>query len=157
MSEQEKIPKNEILQQLIQHQLPNIEDSQRLKSNDLKRICKYINHTIFDEEHCCIWDGYVTNINNDAKGTYINFYFRGKKVALHRLLYINFVESLNDDEYIKFSCPNKGACCCIYHLKKFSYLKKNTRNNVVRNKKTGCNVVQKKEYEGDGLNVDFGW
>src|SRR3990167_9158500 len=146
MNELEKIPKNELLQQLIENQLPNVEESQRLKYTDLKRICKYINHTIFNEDNCCIWDGYVTNSNNDTKGTYINFYFRGKKVALHRLLYINFVEYLKDDEYIKFSCPHKGACCCIYHLKKFTYLKKNSRSSNI-NKKQGCVSVPRQVNE----------
>jgi hypothetical protein len=39
-------------------------------------------------------------------------------------LYCNFVEDLSDDEYLKFSCENKGNCCNIKHLKKFKYQKK---------------------------------
>ena len=54
-------------------------------------------------------------------GTYVNFYFRKKKVALHRLLYINFIGHLDDDEYLKFNCENKGKCCNVHHMNKFKY------------------------------------
>ena len=45
---------------------------------------------------------------------------KNKKIALHRLLYCNFIEPLNDNEYLKFTCNNKGKCCSLKHLKKFS-------------------------------------
>src|SRR5579875_96341 len=117
------IPKNsnEIFKELIQRQLPNIPIQWKLGINDIKRICKYINTSIFDKKNCCIWNGYVTNFNNSVKGSYINFYFRNKKVALHRLLYSNFVEPLGTDEYLKFNCPNKGRCCNINHYDKYKY------------------------------------
>ena len=50
---------------------------------------------------------------------YINFYFNKKKIALHRLLYINYVEDVSPNEYIKFLCDNKGKCCNINHMKKY--------------------------------------
>ena len=43
-------------------------------------------------------------------------------MALHRLLYANFVGNINDNEYLKFSCDNRGKCCNINHLVK--YIKK---------------------------------
>ncbi|CAH6421507.1 Hypothetical protein KVN_LOCUS320 [uncultured virus] len=116
---------NNLLKELMTKQLKNISSDKKLQYSDLKRICKYINKSIFDEKNCCIWDGYITNVNNLNKGTYINFYFRKKKVALHRLLFINFVGHLKTDEYLKFTCENKGKCCNLSHLKKFSYQKKN--------------------------------
>ena len=70
---------------------------------DINRLCNNINSSIFGDE-CCIWNGYITNLNNVNKGTYINFYFRHKKVALHRLLYANYVGDISSDEYLKYSC-----------------------------------------------------
>jgi len=124
MSDNRVINNNDLLKELMTKQLKNIPSDKKLQYTDLKRICKYINSSIFDDNKCCIWNGYVTNANNDEKGTYINFYFRKKKVALHRLLYCNFFGELNDDEYLKFSCDNKGSCCNIKHLGKFAYHKK---------------------------------
>ncbi len=115
---------NELLTELINKQIKNIKPEIKLQYTDLRRICKYIKSSIFDENQCCIWDGYVTNQNNSHKGKYINFYFRKKKVALHRLLYSNFVGELGSDEYLKFNCENKGTCCNIKHLKKFKFNKK---------------------------------
>ena len=52
--------------------------------------------------------------------SYINFYYSGKKYALHRLLYNNFIGILSDSEYIKFKCANKGICCNINHFYKIN-------------------------------------
>ncbi len=118
---------NEIFTELISKQLKEVDNTKKLQYSDLKRICKYIDISIFDENQCSIWSGYITNSNNSNKGTYINFYFRKKKAALHRLLYSNFVEELESDEYLKFNCENKGKCCNIAHLKKFKYNKKTSK------------------------------
>ena len=125
-----KANNNELFKELIQRQRKNILTDKKLQLNDLKRICKYVDTSIFEEDECCIWSGYITNINNATKGTYINFYFKKKKVALHRLLYCNFIDDLNSDEYLKFNCDNKGMCCNIHHLKKFKYQKKTSDNDV---------------------------
>jgi hypothetical protein len=117
---------NDLFKELISKQLKNISSDKKFQFTDIKRICKYINTSIFNEQQCCMWSGYVTNINNLNKGAYINFYFRKKKAALHRLLYINFIGDLSVDEYLKFSCENKGICCNIHHLKKFTYQKKHS-------------------------------
>lgn len=57
---------------------------------------------------------------------------------------MNYVGTLLDNEYLKFSCDNKGKCCNIHHMKKYTYnaLKNNTEqkndddvnNNVDLNK-----------------------
>ena len=114
-----------ILNELMTKQLKNIPNDKKMCFNDLKRLSKYIGSSIFDENKCSLWNGYVTNANNASKGVYINFYFRGKKAALHRLIYINFVGPLTDNEYLKFSCENKGKCCNVAHLARFEYLKPN--------------------------------
>jgi hypothetical protein len=114
---------DEILRELLNKQIDDVDIDKKMQYSDLKRMCKYIDTSIFDEDQCCIWKGYVTNSNNSKKGTYINFYFKGKKAALHRLLYCNFVEELSNECYLKFNCENKGTCCNISHLKKFYYNK----------------------------------
>ena len=74
-------------------------------------------------------------------------YFNKKKIALHRILYNNYVEEIHDNEYIKFICSNKGRCCNINHMKKFIYnkninedltdtdIKQETKNNTQKNNK----------------------
>ncbi|AGF85237.1 hypothetical protein QJ854_gp545 [Moumouvirus goulette] len=151
---------NEIFKELIKKQLPDVPSQWRLNINDMKRICKYIDTSIFDKNKCCLWNGYITNINNSNKGTYVNFYFRNKKVALHRLLYSNFVAPLNSSEYLKFNCDNKGICCNINHYEKYKY----SKNNVGNTKKEHKNKESKKEikevtiagtHDPDELTVDF--
>ena len=86
---------------------------------DMTRIVKNINTSIFSSTSCCIWTGFVTNVWNH-RSTFINFYFKKRKVALHRLLYNNFIGPISDTEYIKFSCNNKGRCCNVLHFVKLS-------------------------------------
>jgi hypothetical protein len=112
---------NDILKELLLKQLPNINPTKKLTFNDIKRISKFLTTSIFDENNCSLWNGYITNEKNQTKGTYINFYFNQKKIALHRLLYLNFIGDILNTEYIKFICVNKGKCCNVNHMKKVSY------------------------------------
>lgn len=108
--------------ELKRKQLPNVPPSKKLRPNDIHRIVQHTDNSIFDEEKCCLWTGYITNLKNKRKGTYINFYFRDKKkVALHRLLYANFKGEISNKDYIKYSCQNKGKCCNINHMVRFEY------------------------------------
>ena len=112
---------NVYLRELLKNQKKNIDSDKKLNFNDIKRISKFLSSSIFDQSKCSIWNGYVTNEKNQSKGTYINFYFNKKKIALHRLLYINYVEDISNNEYIKFTCDNKGKCCNINHMKRYTY------------------------------------
>ncbi len=114
-----KMNTDTILVELIKNQKKNIPVDKKLLHNDLKRISKYLTNSIFGNE-CSLWTGYVTVIKNDEKNSYVNFYYCGKKYALHRLLYQNFIGELLDSEYIKFKCPNKGKCCNINHFYKIN-------------------------------------
>lgn len=150
---------NDIFKELIKNQLPDVPSEWKLSINDMKRICKYINTSIFDPENCCLWHGYITNINNANKGTYVNFYFRNKKVALHRLLYSNFVSPLNSTEYLKFNCENKGVCCNIYHYAKYKYsktdgvLRKETKKKEPKKEIIDVKIIGSEDK--DGLTVNF--
>ena len=99
---------------MINNQLKNIRPDKKLSYNDIKRVVKNIDKTIFGEE-CCMWNGYIANLH-DNRSAYINFYFREKKLALHRLLYYNYVGPIDHNEHIAFSCNNRGKCCTLKHL-----------------------------------------
>lgn len=105
-----------IMCEMINNQLKNVRPDKKLSYNDIKRIIKNINSTIFGNE-CCMWNGYVANLQ-DNKSAYINFYFKEKKLALHRLLYYNYVGPIDHNEHIAFSCNNRGKCCTLKHLVK---------------------------------------
>ena len=122
--------KNIYFNELLKKQLSGIHSDKKLNYNDIKRISKFIKTSIFDKKNCSLWNGYITNENNNSKGTYINFYFNKKKIALHRLLYINYIGYLSDNEYLKYSCENKGKCCNIFHMKKYTYINKNDSNKL---------------------------
>ena len=106
--------------EMIKKQLNNIPSIDKLQTNDIKRISKRLNGSIFNDNECSLFDGYIKkNINNNY--AFINFYFRKKKVALHRLLYKNFVDNLNNNEFILFSCTNRSNCCNINHMNKSEF------------------------------------
>lgn len=154
-----KITGNQIFKELIVSQIDNVIPEWKLNISDMKRICKYINTSIFDDNTCCLWKGYITNLNNSTKGTYINFYFRNKKVALHRLLYNNYVESLDNSEYLKFKCVNKGICCNVNHYEKYKYSKNTDIIVKVKPKKKSKKEMSKitivSSDDPDSLVIDF--
>ena len=130
---------NIYLKELIKKQKKNLSNDKKLDYNDIKRISKFLSSSIFDKNKCSIWNGYITNEKNQSKGTYVNFYFNKKKIALHRLLYINYVEDVSNNEYIKFLCSNKGKCCNINHMKKYIYNKNIIENSTENNNNTEDN------------------
>ncbi len=121
---------NIILYDLIINQRNIINNNMRLSYNDLKRISKYLITTIFNNNDCCIWNGYLSTIKNN-KHNYINFFFNKKKYSLQRLLYINYIDDLNNNEYIKYNCDNKGGCCNINHIYKVNDKQKNILNSTL--------------------------
>lgn len=123
----------EILSKLIKNQKNDIPLDKKLAFNDLARISNNLPNDIFTDE-CCIWSGYITNSNSEKKNCYISFYFKNKKVSLHRLLYTNYIGHINDNEYIKYTCNNKGKCCTINHLKKVYEGIEDTNSNKEENK-----------------------
>lgn len=150
---------DKIFKELVAKQKKDIPTNKKLQLSDIKRIARRISGSISDPNNCSIWSGYITNINNAAKGTYVNFYFRKKKVALHRLLYINFVGLLEDDEYLKFTCENKGKCCNVHHMKKFKYntieyqKEKQEHDEKIINTEKKSKHIKKKEIS-DNISID---
>jgi hypothetical protein len=138
------INKNILLTQLIKNQLQNVELDKKFTLSDMKRVVNNLPSSIFNDS-CCIWSGYITNLNKEDKKCYISFYHNNKKIALHRLLYINYIGKLEDNEYLKYTCENKGKCCCLNHINKL-HIEHTDKNNVIEEqiniiKKTNNNIV----------------
>lgn len=147
--------KNIYFNELLKKQIAHIPSDKKLNYNDIKRISKFIMSSLFDHDKCALWQGYITNENNNTKGTYINFYFNKKKIALHRLLYINYIGHLSDNEYLKFTCDNKGKCCNIHHMKKYIYNnKKNSSECKNINDKDTLEHAPHTNTESVQINVD---
>lgn len=144
----------DLFMELHSRQIKNVPTEWKLSISDLKRICKYIKTSIFDDNNCCLWTGYITNMNNTNKGTYVNFYFKNKKVALHRLLYSNFVAPLDSSEYLKFNCDNKGVCCNLNHYEKYKYSKPSTVKET-KKKEIRKDINEIKIINDDDLIVNF--
>jgi hypothetical protein len=138
------IDKKKILEELTTKQLKNIPIERKLYYKDLRRIIKYIDNSIFDDDVCSLWNVFVTNESNSKRGTYVNFFFRGKKVALHRLLFENFIGPLGEDYYLKFSCDdmcNNGKCCNVVHMIKYKYNVSSENNDInEKNNKKESNI-----------------
>lgn len=149
---------DEIYLELIQNQRKDCKESKKLNLSELKRISKNLENSIFDEEKCTIWNGYVTNITSDSKPNYINFYFRNRKIALHRLLYENYVDNIDDNQYLKYTCQNKGNCCNINHLQIVNSkkpLKKTTSLENIKKENTDDSPNTKKETDKNDNIVNF--
>ena len=118
-----------ILEELIKNQKENIPLNYKLTYSDIKRLSKNIDTSIFGDE-CSIWKGFVNVKSNNKK--YVNFYFRKKKIAINRILYINYKGELNPSEYLCYNCPNQGVCCNINHIN----VKNKNLNKKIKPKKT---------------------
>ena len=128
---------NIILEELIKNQRNSVPIKYKLSNNDMKRLIKKLDKSIFDNE-CCNWDGSIVNKNGK---NYANFYFRQKKIALNRLLYINYVDDLEKGEYLKKICNCNSYCCNINH-----YVKKNKKIKKIipeNNKQKVCKKIEK--------------
>jgi hypothetical protein len=144
---------DKVLSELLSHQLKKVDGYKKLSFSDITRIAKYLDKSIFNTDECVLWKGYVTNCKNKSKGVYVNFYFKQKKYALHRLLYLNYIGSLYDDEYLKFTCPNKGMCCNINHFKKFDNEHELIPKKIIDNNPTDLkkNLEEKKDTKDKNL------
>lgn len=141
--------KNEILSLLIKNQTQLVDIDKKLVLSDFKRIVSHLPKDIFSDE-CCIWSGYITNLNKNNKNCYISFFYKNKKIALHRLLYCNFIGPLDEKEYLKFTCNNKGKCCSLKHIKKFSIEPTSKYYNIIPNSNT---VVEEVSVKEDNTNI----
>jgi hypothetical protein len=112
----------EILSELVKNQLPNVPAHNRLKYTDMERIAKNVNSSVFNPAFCCIWCSYVSNKQRPSKGVCVHFFFNGRKVLLHRLLFANYVSADFDTSYyLKKKCENR-ECINVSHYYCVKYL-----------------------------------
>lgn len=142
--------KNNILNEMLQKQLPDVPIHTKLTYKDIVRILKNLNSSIFCKDFCSIWTGIIVS-DDDSKNLNINFYFKQEKVSLHRLLYSNFVGELQDNEYIKFSCRNRGRCCNVSHFIKINKEEKEKEKNKELEKK----INKEKEELKRSFTIEF--
>ena len=101
---------------MVRRQLPNVPHHLRLGISDMQRIINNTDDDIFNKTRCSLWNGYVTTTSTSS--AYINFWFKGRKISLHRLLFVNYCGTLESNSYLKYICPNKGVCCNLNHFMK---------------------------------------
>jgi len=117
------LDKNKVYEKLIKNQINNIDSKDKLSLLDLKRLADNLLNDIFGSE-CCFWGGpIITNLNNKS---YISFFHNGKKISIHRILYKNYINKLENNEYLKYTCENQGICCCLNHFYKKEKPEKNS-------------------------------
>ena len=107
--------KKKLLAELCVKQRKHDNEKYQLEINDLTRFLKHVNTSIFNTNECVLWSGSLTKCNN-GKSHYVNYYLNKRKLALHRILYINFVGDLDNKQYLKYTCSNPGKCCNIKHF-----------------------------------------
>ena len=140
MASKVNINKNKLLTELCLKQRKKIDKKYSLELNDTIRLLKNIDNSIFNKTECVLWKGYLTKCNNN-KSCYVNFYLKKRKLALHRILYINFIDDLDIKYYLKFTCNNPGKCCNINHILKV-YNEDTAETNINSTTNTNKQLVQ---------------
>jgi hypothetical protein len=138
--------KNKLLTELCLKQRKKIDKKYSLELNDIIRLLKNIDNSIFNKTECVLWKGYLTKCNNN-KSCYVNFYLKKRKLALHRILYINFIDDLDIKYYLKFTCNNPGKCCNINHILKVYNEDCTETNNDISTNMTITPINTKKSIE----------
>lgn len=140
MTSKININKNKLLTELCLKQRKKIDKKYSLELNDTIRLLKNIDNSIFNKTECVLWKGYLTKCNNN-KSCYVNFYLKKRKLALHRILYINFIDDLDIKYYLKFTCNNPGKCCNINHILKV-YNEDSTETNIKSTTNTNKQLLE---------------
>ena len=105
------------LDKLLQKQLPLIPKERKLTESDFKKISKNLDNNIeFGGRECNLWKGVFCNKGKTYKGVYVNYYFQKKKNSLHRLLYENYINKLNERDYLVHVC-NEPLCLNPNHIR----------------------------------------
>ena len=145
--------KNKLLTELCLKQRKKLDKKYSLELNDIIRLLKNIDNSIFNKTDCVLWKGYLTKCNNN-KSCYVNFYLKKRKLALHRILYINFIDDLDIKYYLKFTCNNPGKCCNINHiLKVYDEDNTNTTNNTTNTTNNTTNTTNNTNNTQDIINT----
>lgn len=98
-----------IMDELNNKQINNINHKYYLTYFDKMRIRSKIRNSIFDNNNCTYFYGYITHsIKYNSYNVCI--FYNNKKVMLKRLLYHNYIGYLNSNDKVTNTCNN---ICCI--------------------------------------------
>lgn len=90
--------------------VPDIGLYGKLNFEDMKRIDRTIYGDITNSKGCCLYNGTIVG------NKYSTFSFNGKKTSLIRMLYHNFINDIDPNKRVEWSCKNKGLCCNLSHF-----------------------------------------
>jgi hypothetical protein len=99
----------------ITKQKDNVHKQYKLYPMDMTRLSKKITGSPFDLSGCVLW--------NAKKVKAKHFRINGEQREANRILYSNYVEPLQDNEYVRMSCGN-DMCVTLSHMKKHVINKK---------------------------------
>lgn len=108
--------KNILFREFLKRQKKDIQPIYKLSPKDIMRLLKFIETSPFNNDMCCLWNGYM--YSNIYKKIYAYFLLNNKNMQLHRILYINYIGKLGRSEYMTLSCKSGRQCCNINHLAK---------------------------------------
>lgn len=88
--------------------IPSYQNYGKMLFEDIQRIEKNIQKDIFLDE-CTLYKG-------EIKNGFASISYKGKKVSVQRLLYHNYIGMIKRNQFIRYSCENKGICCTLKHF-----------------------------------------
>ena len=120
---------NQILNNLINFKKKDL-NKFKLTNEQILKISNNLTSDIFNSNECVIWEKYK---KKESKTKYLNIKINNKKMALHRVIFINYIDDLKKNEYVKYTCCNKGICFNLKHLKKKNQKdhSKSKPNNII--------------------------
>lgn len=80
----------------------------KMTFDDIKRIERHLRGDIFSDV-CCFYMG-------EIKKNYATISYKNYKVSVQKLLYINYINDLNESDKLILKCENNGICCSLKHI-----------------------------------------
>lgn len=130
---------------MIQNQrddITKVGNYDKLSFQDIKRLDTYIHGNIFQSKHCCLYSG-------EIKNKYSTISFNRKKVSVLRLLYHNYVNDIELNDKLEYTCENAGVCCNLNHFKV------KNKEHKINIKKSYVKQYEIKPFEDPNLNQDM--
>ena len=81
----------------------------KLNFQELMRIHLFMHSPNIFGNECTIYT------HEKLKKSYVAVSYNGRKVSLLRLLYLNFVDDIKDNDVLKCSCEHQGVCMTMAH------------------------------------------
>lgn len=115
------------LEELIKYRRKDLDVTKKLSYKDCVRLLNNLDGSPFEEGCCSI---------KQNKLLHGFFYFNRKKVSISRLLYMNYVGDISDNEYVYRICRHKADCLNIGHLKKIYRNNSNIKKPIIEEYKS---------------------